>query len=213
MTRKAPKESATNFSVGTKKKGLDGNMYVVKQFSNSQRWVKLQTQPKGKVYYIHANGGRPFKVIITKDEVYVYEEKEIGEYSFYKKYSPDKVYIGKSKKGDHRPSESKMFDGNTILLQFGKNKFISIQGKIVQFSLPAGDKPIKYYSLVGHSDVPYPVLEGKNNIYFLEYSSNFTYLPKSLFPKNIKNFENAYDYYYENDLKKVSKKLKIKKIN
>jgi len=211
MPRQSPKESATKFPVGTKKKGIDGNMYIVKQFSNSQRWIKLQTQPKGKIYYTHWNGSLPFKVIITKNEVYVYKRNNSDEYNFYKKYKPDKVYIGKSKLGDHPPNKSKLFDGNTILLQFGKRKFISIIQDIVEFSLPINDSPVKYYSLVGNSDVPYPVLEGKNNIYLL---LDFYYIPKSKFPKNMKNFEKTYDYYYNNSsLDKFTKNLKKKKLN
>ena len=40
--RKGPTASATAFSVGTKKKGNDGNMWVVKKASNGvKRWIKI----------------------------------------------------------------------------------------------------------------------------------------------------------------------------
>jgi hypothetical protein len=39
--RKGPEESATKFSVGTKKKGNDGKMWIVKENKNGiQRWIK-----------------------------------------------------------------------------------------------------------------------------------------------------------------------------
>ena len=43
--RKAPKESATKFSVGTKKKGNDNNIWmIVKTKKNVKRWQKKQTR-------------------------------------------------------------------------------------------------------------------------------------------------------------------------
>jgi len=40
-TRKAPSESANDFILGTKKRGNDGNMWVIIQTKNSKRWSKL----------------------------------------------------------------------------------------------------------------------------------------------------------------------------
>jgi len=42
QTRKAPTASATNFSLGTKKKGNDGNMWkIVENKNGTKRWFKL----------------------------------------------------------------------------------------------------------------------------------------------------------------------------
>lgn len=40
-TRQAPSESANDFTLGTKKRGNDGNMWVIIQTKNSKRWYKL----------------------------------------------------------------------------------------------------------------------------------------------------------------------------
>ena len=40
-TRKAPSESANDFTLGAKKRGNDGNMWVIIQTKNSKRWSKL----------------------------------------------------------------------------------------------------------------------------------------------------------------------------
>ena len=40
-TRKAPSESANDFTLGTKKRGNDGNMWVIIQTKNSKRWSKV----------------------------------------------------------------------------------------------------------------------------------------------------------------------------
>ena len=45
--RKSPSESATEFKVGTKKKGNDGNMWkITKTISGTHRWVKILTSKK-----------------------------------------------------------------------------------------------------------------------------------------------------------------------
>jgi hypothetical protein len=38
--RKSPRESATQYKVGTRKKGVDGNMWKIKSYSGRKRWVK-----------------------------------------------------------------------------------------------------------------------------------------------------------------------------
>jgi hypothetical protein len=45
-TRQAPSESANDFTLGTKKRGNDGNMWVIIQTKNSKRWSKLNKTKK-----------------------------------------------------------------------------------------------------------------------------------------------------------------------
>ena len=40
-TRQAPSESANDFTLGTKKRGNDGNMWIIIQTKNSKRWSKV----------------------------------------------------------------------------------------------------------------------------------------------------------------------------
>ena len=46
MTRQGPSESATAFPVGTKKRGNDGNNWVIIQTKNSKRWSKVNKTKK-----------------------------------------------------------------------------------------------------------------------------------------------------------------------
>lgn len=46
MVRQGPSESATTFPVGTKKRGNDGNMWVIIQTKNSKRWSKVNKTKK-----------------------------------------------------------------------------------------------------------------------------------------------------------------------
>jgi hypothetical protein len=40
-TRKGPSESANNFTIGTKKRGNDGNMWIIIHTKSSKRWSKV----------------------------------------------------------------------------------------------------------------------------------------------------------------------------
>lgn len=207
--RQSPNESATIFEIGTKKKGNDGNMWIVSKLSSGiKRWKKVNAMPtKGKKYTTHDNGNRPFRVIVDKDNVHIYtyhiddeddNDEEIYD-NFIKSYKVKKVFIGKSITGfpigDHKKKDSKYFDGNSILLQITSNKYVFIGDTIYEFLMNNNDKVEKYYSMVGHSDVPYPIILGENNVYFM---LDRTYVNRDEFPIDMKNrdYENAYSFYF-----------------
>jgi hypothetical protein len=52
-----------------------------------------------------------------------------------------------------------------------------------------------YYSLIGNSDVPYPVLLGSKYVYFM---LDYIYLPRDVFKAKMsqKEWEDAYQYFY-----------------
>jgi hypothetical protein len=64
---------------------------------------------------------------------------------------------------------------------------------IYEFSMD--DVVEAYYSLIGNSDVPYPVLLGTKNVYFM---LDHSYLPRTFFkaPMKAADWEDAYQYYY-----------------
>jgi len=71
-TRKAPSESANDFTLGTKKRGNDGNMWVIIQTKNSKRWSKLnenklqKTKKKNIIYKIIKGNNKTKKYSIYK---------------------------------------------------------------------------------------------------------------------------------------------------
>ena len=70
-TRKAPSESANDFTLGTKKRGNDGNMWVIIQTKNSKRWSKLnenklQKTKKNIIYKIIKGNNKTKKYTIYK---------------------------------------------------------------------------------------------------------------------------------------------------
>ena len=216
--RLSPNESATKYKVGTKKKGNDNNIWIVYKTSNDiKRWKVFKAKvsvPKGKKYYIHNNGGRPYKVIITSKEAYIYEcvytEDDKCNYDkLVKKYIIINKYIGKHPKNK--------YIGNSIILQLSKNKYVYIGHKVYEFSI--NDTIIKYYSIVGNSDVPYPLAVGENNVYYLIDNASDGYVSKDYFEGFPKKYSWAIDGYLRlwgqkekfNDLTTKTKKIpKIK---
>jgi len=75
-TRQAPQESANDFSIGTKKRGNDGNMWIIIQTKTSKRWSKvnenkLQKTKKTKkniIYKIIKGNNKTKKYTIHKSK-------------------------------------------------------------------------------------------------------------------------------------------------
>ena len=220
----------------SKKKGLDGNIWIIKSTkSGSKRWVKFNKEKeedrkkekkeekknnisiiklkrdkknstKSKIYYTHNNGNRPYKVIMEGKIVYIYKSEKNNYNTLVKIYLTEKIFIGKStglnswsnKKNyifDHTIYESKLFDGNSILLKLVDNKYVFIGHEIYEFKLKNDDIVEEYYSAVGNNDVPYPVILGKKNVY---YMLDKKYVQRKYFPKNMQsiNWESSYDKFY-----------------
>ena len=128
-----------------------------------------------KKFLIHDNGGRPFcvKILdeIDKQKVNIYKlNKKDNKYSkLIKSYEPEKIFIGKSPKNKMTELSSgygKKFEGNTILLYLGGNKYVFI-GLLI-YSFTTETPIIKFVSPVGNNDVPYPyAIDSEHNYYFL----------------------------------------------
>ena len=108
----------------------------------------------------------------------------------------EKVYIGcsqKNKTTEYSEEYGKLFDGNSILVHIKNNKYTYIGSEIYEFSI--NDSIIKFYSTIGNNNVPYPVILGQYNVYFMLDKS---YLSRKLFPIDMTDtdWSNSYDYYY-----------------
>lgn len=67
-TRKGPSESATKYKVGTKKKGNDGNIWIIKKTSNgTHRWNKINSTKKIKSKSTLKSKSKIDKTISEKD--------------------------------------------------------------------------------------------------------------------------------------------------
>lgn len=176
-----------------------------------------------KIYYTHDNYNRPFKVFIDGEDVTIYKKIEEHYLKVVKTYKIEKIYVGKSKSGvnggaDHTKAQEKMFVGNSILLQL-KNKYVFIGHEIYEFTMPY-DEIEKYYSVIGRNDVPYPIIVGKKNVYFM---LDEQFVSRDAFPSKMNNlqWQNVYSLFYGewdkkegwiNTMKDIAKKMKKLKI-
>lgn len=212
QTRKSPAFHAKDCKDLTKK-GKDGQYISRKDTKGIYKWVKVNTTRKmsGKHYDIHDNGGRPFRVFISSDDgaskkVAIYKDVNIGtlkdtaDYSkLIKELTVKEVYVGKStgnaEGADHGPGEADFFKGNSILLHVSGKKYIHVGTSIYEFEME--DKVDHYFSMVGRNDVPYPVLLGTENVYFM-LEDDHCYLSRDMLPADLTKaqWEDAYTYFY-----------------
>jgi len=190
QTRKSPAFHASDCK-GTRKKGKDGDYISKADKKGVYKWIKVSEtlKRKGKSYDTLDNGGRPFRVIIDGSTVSIYQGTLNGDIYDYDKLirsvKVKKVYIGGKKKDL----------GNSILLHLSGNKYMHIGCEIYEFEML--DSVESYFSIVGNSDVPYPVLLGTEYVYFM-LESEHCYVPRALFSPSMKksDWEDAYQRYY-----------------
>jgi hypothetical protein len=206
QTRKSPAYHAGQCK-GLQKNGKDG-LYISKADTRGvYKWVKVSKtrKRKGKFYDTHDNGSKPFRVFIDGKNVSIYKDintdwNKPPDYSkLIKSLRVKEVIVGKStghaEAADHGPEQAKSFLGNSILLHVSGKKYIHVGVEIYEFEME--DKIEAYFSMIGRNDVPYPVILGKENVYFM-LESEHNYVPRTYFPavKNKAQWENAYIYYY-----------------
>ncbi len=166
---------------------------MLKKESKSSSFKKVKT------YYIHDNGGRPFKVEATNKNIKIYKAKydDSGENPpTYEKNvktisSYDGLFVGTHNDGS--------FKGNSLLVHVKNNKYIFIGQEVLEFT---AHEPITYYaSEVGNSDVPYPYAVSKNNIYLMldapakqGEKKKYYYIEKKNFTGNMSD---VYRYFYD----------------
>jgi len=167
-----------------------------------------------KRYYTHNNGGREYLVYLGKKDAYIYEKPHKMEIDW-NDYSRDdddnrwmyiklvkhvkfiKAFIGNSpvcKMTKFSGGIGKRFDGNSILLQTSKNKYVYIGSMIEDIEID--DQVIRYYSPVGNNDVPYPYAIGKK--YIMSFVYPYGYISKKYFP-GIGKGDRIYDYNFMYD--------------
>ena len=201
QTRKSPAFSAQACK-GLTKKGKDGT-YIskadkrgiykwIRANGNALRNTKRNTQKvhlrKGKVYDVLDNGARPYRVYVDGSTVSIYIGKLNSDYT----YDYDKLVRTIKAKEVHVGGKKSQL-GNSILVHVSGNNYMYIGHEIYEFQME--DTVDTYFSIVGNSDVPYPVLLGTENAYFM---LDHCYVPRSEFdPKMTKaEWEDSYQRYY-----------------
>ena len=151
-----------------------------------------------QTYYIHDNGGIPFKVLINDSIVEVYKNDD--NTSPIQTFFPNKIFIGESKlnpmtkfSGCHGDE----FLGNSILLEIDEDedgyKYEFIGQSI--FSFHTIGKIVTYESPVGNNDVPYPyAIDEFGNVFLL--IEDIVLIDTEQLREIIQNEKDPYNYYY-----------------
>jgi hypothetical protein len=150
-----------------------------------------------RIYFTHDNGERPFIVVINNNTVKIYKNNSdinitINDEDFIGKYEPIQIFVGKSLKNEMTKFSGgygHFFDGNSILLQMTKNKYIFIGERL--FAFETLNTIIEFNSPVGNNNVPYPFAIDDKGWYYL-FIENV--IVKNV-PNNFKN--DPYYYYYD----------------
>lgn len=166
-----------------------------------------QLSKRSRIYYIHDNGGRPFKIVANNDGIQVLTSDDYcvpHEKIIYKNpLIHIKKFFGYWDGFDSSPYE---MHGNTILVQIKKHRYIYITNGIYQFD--TDDEIVDFVSYVGNNDVAYPIALGTHNIYFLAEDCT---VPKNKIntPITIANTIELYQEYYTR-IDKKSRKCTLK---
>jgi len=163
-----------------------------------------------QTFYTHDNGGRPFKVEVTENNIKVYKrDKDEYKSRSILNIKTEKVFIGNSplnKMTEFSGGHGEEFDGNSFLLKMGKNKYMFIGHSI--FTFKSLSEITEYVSPVGNNDVPYPYAIDDNNNYYLmiesvvvrSWGSSNRPRAAEVVTKVPRNEEDPYYFYYDRKL-------------
>lgn len=232
-SRKGPTESATKFAVGTRRKGNDGNQWVIMTTSKGvNRWKKEKAFDKKpfdkkafdkkafdkqskEAYLIHDNGDRPYCVRITDGQVDVFENPTDSDIPQTEEHYTKLVYsakflkrfVGKSTGDDtFQLADHKKQDAKKYV---GNSMLFQIAGN--KYVVVAGSAIFTFQTPDADSIIRFYSSVGRSDVPYpvAEGNTNIyfmldkSYVPKAEFDKGTQ-FEFAYDKYYENDMKKSS---------
>lgn len=144
-------------------------------------------------YYIHNNGGRPFKVTVARNRLSIYRQvgydeakrKALYETSPIVSFSMrgKKLFVPRahSKTPSYYVSPSTRFGkGNSLLVKLAPHVYMYIGAVVYIFETK--DNIRAFYSPIGNNDVPYSWAVGTDYVYLLVEDSVF---PRSVFGSNL----------------------------
>ena len=117
-------------------------------------------------YFIHDNGGRPFKVQVFDNHVLVFKESNNNnDDEKQPEYNErvlildnvQQVFVGHDKRTNNQ--------GHSILIKCSSNHYVHISSCIISFQTT--DEIVDYHAPIGNSDVVYDYAVGTKYMYLL----------------------------------------------
>ena len=152
-----------------------------------------------QTYFIHDNGGRPFKVDIKGLNVNIFKKKsgnDVYEKNPFMTLNSKKIFVGISPLNsmtNFRGGFGKKFDGNSMLFHLDDDNYVYIGKEIYEFK--SFGEIITYISPVGNSDVPYPYAIDVHDNYYLMIE-DVVIMRTSKTASQMVGYTDPYDYYY-----------------
>ena len=139
----------------------------------SGTYILRETITGNTIYYIHDNGGRPYKIDVSRDGIKVYMDTIEPYYRCVKSadcdYIYDKLVITITNFDGYwsgYDDSSYGFHGNSLLVKINDHKYLHIGWNDI-FYFQTLDVIQDYASHVGNNDVPYPVAYGSEYLYLI----------------------------------------------
>lgn len=161
---------------------------------------------KSKNYYIHDNGGRPFRVSVNQNEINIYKKIPHPEEI---KYSNEPFVTFSKFSGYWEGYDTSLYKytGNSILIKLDDHHYVYVGWEIYQFS--TSDTIIDFISPVGNNDVPYSFAYGEKNLYLLTLKKFVSRKEIDIDPYNASYI---YDAFYDYEKKTGKKGTTIRNI-
>lgn len=175
------------------------NIHVTKEYL-----TELNKDGSAELYVTHDNGGRPFVVAYKDSNVYVFKQdpNEDNTVSDITTYTIPVIEYKGVKRFLPGIEPNPQYNGNSVLVDLGNGRYVFIGQNIYEFDIEKRhlindddgqqDQIVEYHSLIGNSNVPYPVAISNSNAYFM---LDYKYIPKSEFPEGI-DWSDSYSYFY-----------------
>ena len=202
------------------KEGNDGRIYISKPDKRGiYKWIltthndEAYAAPKNNTYYTHDNGGRPFKVIITKGgkhiDIYKCNYADLRApakyhnavyYEFVLGFDVLRVMLGDDPDNSfkNKPEWVRKCIGNSILAEISHGKYLYIGDTVFTFNTNGKSPITKYISPVGNSDVPYPYALDSEFAYLMIENVKIPLFALDMQQKPFYPYTQYYDYrYYE----------------
>lgn len=181
------------------------NNEIINKLKTTESYITYENTCN-HTYEIHDNGGVPYHVKVSRNNIQVYTSKYYNNDSYeLDNMTPDKFAKSYTKLvtsftnfdgyWSGYDSSAHQEHGNSILVKLSKSKYVHISSDISSFEID-DDKIIDFISCMGNNDVPYPVAYGREYVYFLGGDGRRVQRSNISLEITVENADDMYEEFY-----------------